>query len=48
MRSKYDPLFDKISPHITLVFPFESTLSTDECISHLKGSLFGCIPFEPE
>ncbi|MGP4079617.1 2'-5' RNA ligase family protein [Pseudalkalibacillus sp. R45] len=46
IRSIYDPLFEKIPPHITLVFPFESSLSTEECITHLKESLFGSTPFK--
>lgn len=29
IRKEYDPLYGKIRPHITLVFPFESCIETD-------------------
>ena len=28
IRDRYDPLASKIAPHITLVFPFESEISS--------------------
>lgn len=37
LRSTYDPLFDLIEPHITLVFPFESDLSTKQVDRHLHN-----------
>jgi len=41
IREKYDPLFDYIAPHITLVFPFASNISTSELIKYIKQSLVG-------
>lgn len=34
VRSAYDPLATKIPPHITLVFPFDSPLSTGQLAKH--------------
>jgi 2'-5' RNA ligase len=39
IRHQYDPLASKIAPHITLVFPFESEISSDALRQHLKTSL---------
>lgn len=39
IRKKYDPLEKLISPHITLVFPFESELSKDELALRLQVEL---------
>lgn len=41
IRKKYDPLYDYIAPHITLVFPFESDIPTNELIEHIKVALVG-------
>jgi 2'-5' RNA ligase len=41
IRHQYDPLASKIPPHITLVFPFESEISSDALRQHLKTSLEG-------
>lgn len=41
IREKYDPLASHVRPHITLVFPFESTLSKEELEEYLKTSLEG-------
>lgn len=38
IREKYDPLYNYIAPHITIVFPFESDLTTNE----LKVSIITC------
>lgn len=35
IRQKHDPLFGLISPHITIVFPFESSISNDELKLHI-------------
>ncbi|HHT7191297.1 TPA: 2'-5' RNA ligase family protein [Bacillus cereus] len=35
IRQKHDPLFGLIPPHITIVFPFESSISNDELKSHV-------------
>jgi 2'-5' RNA ligase len=36
IRTKYDPLANHVSPHITLVFTFESNLTSIEINDHLK------------
>lgn len=41
IRQQYDPLADKIAPHITLVFPFESEISSDALRQHIENSLDG-------
>lgn len=38
IRQKYDPLAEHIPPHITLVFPFESDLSTSEVVEHVRSA----------
>ncbi|MGK0532703.1 MULTISPECIES: 2'-5' RNA ligase family protein [Bacillus] len=35
IRKKHDPLFGLIPPHITIVFPFESSISNDELKLHI-------------
>lgn len=45
IREKYDPLFNYIAPHITLVFPFESNIPTNELIKYIKQSLVGVEKF---
>ena len=39
IRSQYDPLSKLVSPHITLVFPFESELETSELAEHIQNAL---------
>lgn len=46
IRAKYDPLAQHVRPHITLVFPFQSEISTMELITHLKGVLSQIEPFK--
>jgi 2'-5' RNA ligase len=46
LRKKYDPLVNCIAPHITLVFPFISEISTSELKEHLKSKLRGIDPFK--
>jgi 2'-5' RNA ligase len=41
IREKYDPLASYIEPHITVVFPFESDLTTSEIQQHLADKLHG-------
>lgn len=36
LREAYDPLYSLIRPHITLVFPFESDLSSEVLKTHMK------------
>ena len=46
LREKHDPLAHCIRPHITIVFPFESNLTTPEIQRHLKDQLSGIPPFQ--
>ncbi len=46
IREKHDPLHKYIAPHITLVFPFQSTLKKDELIEHLDRNLKELTPFD--
>jgi 2'-5' RNA ligase len=39
IRNQYDSLAHKIAPHITLVFPFKSNISSDELSQHVRSSL---------
>ena len=41
MRQVFDPLANYIEPHITLVFPFESALSTQEISDHVRSAIHG-------
>jgi 2'-5' RNA ligase len=41
IREKYDPLYKHVEPHITLVFPFWSELSTEELRAHIMESVRG-------
>jgi len=41
IREKYDPLVNHVSPHITLVFTFESSLTSIEIKEHLVEVLEG-------
>ncbi|WBW96320.1 2'-5' RNA ligase family protein [Oceanirhabdus sp. W0125-5] len=45
IREKYDPLAHHVRPHITLVFTFESNLTSIELKEHLEKSLAGTSPF---
>ncbi|WP_042464131.1 2'-5' RNA ligase family protein [Neobacillus dielmonensis] len=45
LRKKYDPLFGVVQPHITLVFPFESEISSLTLEEHIKNTLIGVKPF---
>jgi len=45
IRSKYDPLAHLIPPHVTLVFPFESNVSTEVLVEHVQESMTGLKPF---
>lgn len=46
IRNKYDPLADHVRPHITLVFPFESEIPTDDLRKHISANISGIAPFE--
>ena len=45
LRKKYDPLYSLVLPHITLVFPFESNISSLTLEQHVKETLVGVCPF---
>jgi 2'-5' RNA ligase len=45
IREKYDPLADCIAPHITIVFPFDSDIATDDLKLHLNKALKGIKKF---
>lgn len=45
IREKYDPLADKVKPHITLVFPFNSQISSPELENHIKEIVSKISPF---
>ncbi len=45
IRRKYDPLADLIRPHITLVFPFESSMSNEKLTQILEKRLDCVKPF---
>lgn len=46
IRNKYDPLGNHVKPHVTLVFTFESTLSTLDLKNHLEEVLKNIKPFK--
>ena len=45
VRRRFDPLASVIDAHITLVFPFEDTLSSRELHDHVATALGGVAPF---
>lgn len=46
IRELYDPLANHVRPHITLVFPFDSEIKTDELKEHISSVLSEFKPFE--
>ena len=46
IRNKYDRLANLVKPHITLAFPFESSMSNDELKNRLMQVLKPVKPFE--
>lgn len=46
IRKQYDELYKILSPHITLAFPFESSMSNDELKDRLMQVLKSVEPFE--
>ena len=46
VREVYDPLYTRIPPHITLVFPFDSEISTAELQAHIAKALNGVGKFK--
>lgn len=45
LRKRHDPLYGKIASHITLVFPFESEISSRDLERHVKVCVSGTKPF---
>ena len=45
IRNRYDPLASLVRPHITLVFPFESSMSNGELAEILEDRLQSIKPF---
>ena len=45
VRERFDPLAQEIPAHVTLVFPFEDTLSDAALEMHLRRALSGCARF---
>lgn len=45
LRREFDPLYEHVPPHITLVFPFDSDISTLDLKEHLVKSVKGLRPF---
>ena len=46
IRKEYDPLYNSISPHITVVFPFINDISDEELQSIVTNSLSSIEPFK--
>lgn len=46
LRQAYDPLATVLRPHLTLVFPFESALSTEQLSLHLSSVAQMFHPFQ--
>lgn len=46
LRADYDPLYRHVSPHLTLVFPFESEISLESLKEHLQLMTIGLKPFQ--
>ena len=45
IRTKYDPLANLVSPHITIAFPFSDNISNEELIRKLNNLLKDFDPF---
>jgi 2'-5' RNA ligase len=48
LRQKFDPLYNKVPGHITIVFPFESSLVLNELSAIIKHELDDIRPIEIE
>lgn len=46
IREKYDPAANKVAPHITLVFPFESSIRKSDLKEHMIKVLSNVKPFK--
>ena len=45
LRRKYDPQFDLIAPHITIVFPLPQSIGEQNLIPHIEAVLHDWKPF---
>jgi 2'-5' RNA ligase len=45
LRRRFDPLAELVPPHITLVFPFDSELTTGQLRDHVQSCVEGLAPF---
>src|SRR5438270_9007778 len=45
LRSKYDPLFNLIAPHITIMFPVPDSIGGLRLVSHTESVLHRWKPF---
>lgn len=45
LRRRFDPLAERVRPHLTLVFPFESTLPAEPLRQHIAEAVRGLAPF---
>ncbi len=46
LRADYDPLYTYVSPHLTIVFPFESEISSESLKAHLQLMMIELKPFQ--
>ncbi|WP_281171468.1 2'-5' RNA ligase family protein [Peribacillus kribbensis] len=46
LRQKLDPLYKYIPPHLTLVFPFRSTIKTASLKQHIETAVQNIKPFD--
>lgn len=46
IREAYDPLYSLIPPHITLVFPFTSDITTAQLYEHVSNKTRSIQPFD--
>jgi 2'-5' RNA ligase len=45
LRADYDPQFNLIAPHITIVFPVLDSIGEHRLVSHMQTVLRDCLPF---
>lgn len=48
LRQKFDPLYNKVPGHITIVFPFETTMTLNDLSTIVKQELQSVRPLEIE
>ncbi|HEX6971080.1 MAG TPA: 2'-5' RNA ligase family protein, partial [Limnochordia bacterium] len=45
LRARFDPLYERVPPHITLVFPFERPIPVGAIAGHMERAVAGVAPF---